>query len=133
MDDIRLAGCNPIETSPVSQTVNENAPCTLMVTAKAPANDSTGIITYQWMKDGAPIAGATNSIYSISNTMPDQAGTYTVAVTVPYTGNTVTSLPAVVTVTEEKGGCGCGAGTGLAFIPPIFIKMFARRKRKKQV
>ncbi len=140
VDDILLVGCNPIETSPVSQTVNENAPCVLKVKAEPPANHSADILTYQWIKDGAPIAGATDSIYSIPNTMLEQAGAYTVAVTVPSTGNIFTSLPAIVTVTddpsftpgEENSGCGCGAGTGLAFLPPIFIRMMARRKRKNQ-
>ena len=91
------------------------------------------------MKDGVPVTGATSAEYSIANTMLDQAGSYTVAVSVPSTGLTFTSLPAVVTVTDdpsfspdESGGCGCGAGTGLALFPPIFIKVMARRRRKKQ-
>ncbi|MBN1759455.1 MAG: hypothetical protein JW863_14095 [Chitinispirillaceae bacterium] len=130
VDDIRLVGCNPIEKSPVSQTIIENQPCTLKVAASPAGNSGTDILTYQWMKDGAPIAGAVGAEYVIANTISGQAGTYTVAVTVPSTGLTFTSVPAVLTVTDD--GCGCGAGTGLAFIPPIFIKVMSRRKRKQQ-
>ena len=138
VDDIRLVGCNPIDKSPMSKTVNENMPCTLSVEASAPLNYPQDVCTYQWMKDGTPLNGATEAKYVISNAMLEQAGSYTVAVTVPSTGNTVVSIPAILTVTddpnftpgEENSGCGCGSGTGLALIPPVFIRFIARRKRK---
>jgi hypothetical protein len=31
-----------------------------------------------------------------------------------------------------KANCGCGAGAGLAFVPPVFFKAMAYRKRKKK-
>jgi len=54
-------------------------------------------VTYQWRKDGAPIAGANNSrTYSLAAPQPASAGAYTVVVT--NAAGSVTSNPAIVTV-----------------------------------
>jgi outer membrane protein assembly factor BamB/subtilisin family serine protease len=37
--------------------------------------------TFQWFKDGAPIAGATSAIYVVNNSVPADAGSYTATVT----------------------------------------------------
>ncbi len=86
-----------ITTQPTaSQTLCEGASLNLSVTA-------TGTdLTYQWLKDGAPIATATNSTYTIASVAAADAATYTVEVTsagvcIPAT---VTSNDAVVTVDE---------------------------------
>jgi hypothetical protein len=222
IDDIKLGGCNPIDTSPAPLAVNVDSTATFHVaTSRA---DSADILTYQWMKDGAAIAGATNTVYTIASATLTDAGAYTVAVTVSGTGLTFTSQEAKLTVNasgttapqiitqpqsktvtsggsvtftvtatgtpaptyqwqkanspitgatsatytipsvqssdqgnytvvvansagsvtsnaaaltvqpveDEKKGCGCGSGTGLAFIPPLFFKVMANRKRKKK-
>ena len=54
-------------------------------------------VTYEWRKDGAPIAGANNSrTFSLATPQPASAGSYTVVVT--NAAGSVTSNPAVVTV-----------------------------------
>ena len=54
-------------------------------------------VTYQWRKDGTPIAGANNSrTYSLAAPQPASAGSYTVVVS--NAAGTVTSNPAIVTV-----------------------------------
>jgi hypothetical protein len=133
IDNIRLAGCNPIDTSPKSQNVAEGKSVTLEVwTSRA---DSADILTYQWKKDGVDIAGANNPVYTIASATAADVGVYTVAVTVSSTNLSFTSLGATLTLPEdakEDKGCGCGAGTGTALIPPLFFKAMAHRKRKKK-
>lgn len=133
IDEIRLVGCNPVDSSPIPQTVAAKAPVTFRVVAKSPSQ-STDVLTFQWMKDGVAIPNATSSTYTIPATLSSNAGSYLAAVTVPSSGKTYNSQPAQLTVTPEEGskGCGCGAGTGLAFIPPIFFKVMSRRRKKKQ-
>lgn len=53
-------------------------------------------LRYQWQKDGAALAGATNSVLELTNIQPGAAGTYTLVVT--QGGTTVSSAPIVVTV-----------------------------------
>jgi hypothetical protein len=149
IDNIRVAGCNPIDTSPKPQQVPEGGPVTFHVsTSRANADD---IFTYQWKKDGADIAGATAGEYTITSVTPEHVGEYTVAVTVSSNNLTFTSCGAALTIgtkvvkeytkpnmnhdynaSSEATGCGCGSGMGLAFIPPLFFKAIIRRKRKKQ-
>jgi hypothetical protein len=139
IDNMRLVGRNPIDHSPASKTVLENQPCTLSVVTST--NVATDVHTYQWVKDGVPVAGATSAEYIIPNTQLEQAGQYVATVTV-NSSLSFNSLPATVAVTddpnitpgmvaaEESSGCGCGSGTGLALLPPIFIKVMSRRKKK---
>jgi hypothetical protein len=130
IDNIRLAGCNPIDTSPMPQTVKGGESASFHVaTSRA---DSADIFTYQWKKDGADIAGATEKAYAIASAKQENAGAYSVAVKVSSTGHTFTSQSAMLTVTDEGKGCGCGSGTGLALIPPFFFKAMAHRNRKKK-
>lgn len=55
--------------------------------------------SFQWIKDGVEIPGATTATYSVALAQTSDSGTYTVRVTNPL--NTVTSDPAVVTVNED--------------------------------
>lgn len=82
-----------ITTQPASQTVSMGDPVTLSVVA----NGGGAALTYQWEKDGADIAGATNSSHTIASTVTDDAGNYTVVVT-DAAGST-TSDAATLTVT----------------------------------
>lgn len=120
LDDLKLTGYNPIDTSPQPAKIKSGESVTLKIKAKpAKAGDA---LTYQWKKDGVAIPGAIETSYSTS-----QLGSYTVDVKVASSGYTFTSYPADVT---EKGMCGGGAL--LALIPPICFRAFGSRKKKKQ-
>jgi hypothetical protein len=81
-----------ISTQPQAQTVCEGSPVTFTVGALG-----TGIISYQWRYNGAPITGATNASYTIPALALSNAGTYSVVVTA--TCGSVTSANALLTVT----------------------------------
>lgn len=120
IDEIRLSGFNPIETSPKSTKIKSGESTTLTVKVKpAKAGDA---ITYQWKKDGVAITGASTASYTTS-----EFGSYTVDVKAASSVYTFTSYPADVT---EKGLCGGGAL--LALLPPIWFRAFGSRKKKKQ-
>lgn len=59
-------------------------------------NNGSTPITYQWQKDGTPIAGATSQFYSISAVAAGDAGTYTLVET--NVAGSVTSPGLVLTV-----------------------------------
>ncbi len=55
-----------------------------------------GAPSYQWLQNGNPLAGQTNSILTIANAYAGQAGTYTVIVS--NSAGSVVSSPATLTV-----------------------------------
>ena len=81
-----------ILTDPQSQTVPVGGDTTLTVVASGQE------LTYQWQQDGTNLAGATNSSLPLNDVQTGDAGSYTVVVSNP--GGSVTSQPAVVTVTQ---------------------------------
>ena len=64
-----------ITTQPVSQNINQGSPVTFSVTATG-----TAPLTYQWLKNGTNISGATSASYTISSVTATDAANYTVAV-----------------------------------------------------
>lgn len=82
-----------ITTQPQSQTVNAgtNVNFTVSATGTAP-------LSYQWMKDSAPLPGATSSTLTFNNVTTGNAGSYAVAVS--NSANSVTSDAAVLVVNE---------------------------------
>jgi hypothetical protein len=56
-------------------------------------------LSYQWLLNGAPIAGATDALLSLTNVDSTRVGTYTVVVT-SATGVTATSDPATLTLSS---------------------------------
>lgn len=77
-------------------------PASLTLTARSGAifsveADGAPPLSYQWLLNGAPIAGATSSILSITNVDTSRVGTYTAVVT--SSANTATSDPATLTLT----------------------------------
>ncbi len=78
-----------ITTQPTSATVSPAKSVTLTVQATGSEPK-----TYQWKKDGAAIAGATDSSFSISNMSAANAGVYTV--TISNIAGSVTSDPAAI-------------------------------------
>ena len=86
-----VAGAPEIGTSPASQSLAAGRPLQLFVLAGGSAP-----LSYQWQKDGAPIAGATRSSYLRANLQAADAGAYAVVVT--NAQGSVTSASAAVTV-----------------------------------
>jgi endonuclease/exonuclease/phosphatase family metal-dependent hydrolase len=80
-----------ITGQPQSQIVNvgENVAFTVEAMGDPP-------VTYQWRFNGAVIAGATDSTFSLFSVTTNQAGTY--IVTVSNNGGSTNSLPAMLTV-----------------------------------
>ena len=82
------------EPQNVSVPVNEQASFTVTATGSAP-------LTYQWMKNGLPIMGATSSAFVIPAVQATDAANYTVTVT--NAASSVTSAPAAVLTVLPPG------------------------------
>lgn len=80
-----------ILTHPLGQTVAEGSTVTLIGNAQGSAP-----LTFQWSKDGTPIAGATGLTLTIENATYEQSGTYTF--TAQNASGSATSNPAFVCV-----------------------------------
>ncbi|ATC64659.1 hypothetical protein CMV30_12210 [Nibricoccus aquaticus] len=91
---INELGLATINTPPASQTVAENTPATLTVSATAPL-----AITYQWRKNAQPIPGATATTLAFSPATPTDTATYDVILTT--TSGPITSAAATLTVTQS--------------------------------
>ncbi len=80
-----------ISAAPISQAIVAGRSTTLSVSVTG-----TAPFTYQWYKNGAVIAGATNAILTLSNVTTTATGTYYVHVSNSY--GAVNSANAVITV-----------------------------------
>ena len=80
-----------ITDQPVGATLNTGDIANFRVTGSGSAP-----LTYQWRKDGSPIAGATGSVYALGAVTTGSAGSFDVVVT--NTAGTVTSPAAVLTI-----------------------------------
>lgn len=78
-----------ITAQPVDQVAMAGQPASFGITVTG-----TPVIEYQWLFDGASIAGATNSTYTIASSQATNAGTYQVTVSNPAltTNSSVVSL-----------------------------------------
>jgi hypothetical protein len=90
-----------IASAPKSLAVAAGSSATLRVLASG-----TGPLSYQWRKEGIPLAGATNSALSFASAQLSHGGTYTVAV--QNTLGSAISVPATLTV---QSGAGDSAAT----------------------
>jgi hypothetical protein len=84
-----------IAQDPASQTVTEGFTGTFSVVAQT---DSELTPMYQWLRNGAPIAGATSQSYSFNATAADNNAKYSVLVSIPGFATTSTSAEATLTV-----------------------------------
>jgi WD40 repeat protein len=75
-----------VVAAPQSQTAVLGLPLILNV-----AVTGEGPFTYEWLKDGVPIAGATSSIYTVQTVTAATAGAYVVTVTDPHRSITTPS------------------------------------------
>jgi hypothetical protein len=87
-----------ITTQPADQTVTVGQTATFSVVASG-----NGTLTYQWLKGGAPVAGATSASYTTpATTLADNGSSFTVQVQDSAGGN-VTSAAALLTVNAASG------------------------------
>lgn len=84
-----------IATQPSSTVVATGGSTTLSVVA-----DGQDTLTFQWFFNGTPIAGATQSSYTLNNLSASQAGNYTVVITNSL--GSVTSSVATVSVASAS-------------------------------
>jgi hypothetical protein len=68
-------GAPAIASGPASQTTNSGGNVTLSVTASG-----SGPLSYQWLKDGQEIPGATAAIHTFANARSSDAGSYQVRI-----------------------------------------------------
>ena len=92
----RIITAPVIAQGPPSQTVNPGSTVQLSVVAFG-----TGTLSYQWLSNGSPIAGATSATYTLANAQQAQAGTY--AVTVTNSVGSATSTNATLAITAPVG------------------------------
>jgi len=76
---------------PINRCVNQGSNATFRVTAYGAPT-----LTYQWSLAGTNLAGATNSIFNVTNAQPANAGNYSVVVSNSF--GVVTSAVATLTV-----------------------------------
>src|SRR2546425_11270644 len=62
----------------------------------AASNNLAGPLIYQWRFNGTNIVGQTNATLVVSNAQEANLGKYSVALTNPSTGETITSAPAIL-------------------------------------
>lgn len=84
-----------ITRAPVGGMLVSGEPFMLSVAA-----DTAGDTTYQWYRDGAPVAGARSATLTLTDSETARAGSYTVTVT--NAAGSVTSSAAVVTLASSK-------------------------------
>ena len=97
LDATRPATFPPVIVSPpVPQVVTAGALVTLAARAHG-----TGPLSYQWLKDGANVVGATTATFTLTSAVPADGGLYTVVVT--NTQGSATSIPAALTVQGATG------------------------------
>ncbi|HEX4389871.1 MAG TPA: immunoglobulin domain-containing protein [Steroidobacteraceae bacterium] len=92
------AAAPTIVTQPANQTVTASQTASFTVTA-----NGTAPLSYQWQKNGAPIAGATSATYTTPTTTTADNGAL-FAVVVQNAAGSVTSVNAVLTVNAANGG-----------------------------
>jgi len=103
-----------ITTQPQSATVNVGGNVSFSVVANGSPSP-----TYQWLKGGSIIAGATGSTYSITGVQTTDGGSYTVAVS--NSAGSVTSSAATLTVqtapaiTSQPQSATVTTGSGVTF------------------
>ena len=112
-----------ISVQPQSQTTRIGDSAVFTVTASG-----TGTLTYQWARNGTPIAGAVGTSYTLANTMlTDNAAQFTVTVanavgSVVSNAATLTVLPqaGIALVAGDIGGPGAidATGTSARFTAP---------------
>lgn len=113
-----------VTTQPRSTTVSAGQPATFTV-------EATAVVSYQWKRGGAPIAGATNAQYTLAQTA---AGDNNVSFTVDLTNTfgTTTSSAAVLTVNSGSNSPSGGGALPLWQLLLLASLLLANRVRIAQ-
>lgn len=90
------SGTAAVLVSPANQTVATGNSIYLSVTAVSPTP-----ATYQWLRNGTAIAGATEAHFALTHAQAADAGSYSVRIT--NAGGTVTTAAATLTVSTIAG------------------------------
>jgi hypothetical protein len=90
----------PVVVGITAQPGNTNLPINTALTLTAQVS-GTAPLTYQWLKNLAPISNATNNTFAIGAIVPTDAGDYRLAVSGP--GGATTSAVVAVTVNSSLG------------------------------
>lgn len=94
--------CIRITRQPRSRTVLEDCPVTFEVAARWVKDSFPHPLSYQWFKDGSPIAGATNSSHTTPPvSLADNGSAFNAVIT--SSCNSVTSSVVVLTITLDFG------------------------------
>jgi hypothetical protein len=107
-----------IGTQPQAVTLNQGSAFSLSVAATG-----TGPISYQWRKDGVPLAGGTGATYPVAAAQAVDAGSYDVVVSNPV--GSVTSLAAAVGVNVAATISQQPAGVSVEIYSPLVLQVTA--------
>jgi len=111
-----------ILAQPVSQQVTAGATASFGVSLQ-----SAGAVSYQWRRDGQPIAGATAASYSLVTALADSGARFDVVVTgahgasVTSDAATLTVQPAASTGQDQGQGVTTGDEVNLALHKPVQV------------
>jgi ELWxxDGT repeat protein len=94
---VKIGSAPRIVTPPASQQIQPGAAVSFTVAAEGSAP-----LSYQWLRNGAPIAGATGATYTLAAVTQADHGAQ-LAVTVSNAFGSVTSAPATLTVVVAHG------------------------------
>ncbi len=104
---LTVLGPPSVVTQPVSQTLPVGSALSLSIQASG-----SNPLTYQWFKNGAPVANATSATYQIASVQTSDSGSYTI--TVSNGAGSATSSAATVTVLNPPAIVTQPAGQTLA-------------------
>lgn len=107
---VDVEGLVNITSQPASQSVALGSNATFSVTVSGSDNP-----TYQWLFNGAPIAGATAPTYTVTGVQVSNGGGYTV--TISDAAGTVTSEAGILTVSGAGGPSITGQPSSLTVFP----------------
>ena len=114
-DAVSTSVAPTVTAQPQSQSVTVGASVTFTAAASGSPTPS-----YQWIKDGMNINGATSATYTISSVAASDAGTY--AVIVSNSAGVVTSTAATLSVTTPSSP---GSANGSSRIYALSVRSFA--------
>ena len=103
-----------IQTAPVAQLLRANEAASFSVVAVGDAP-----LTYQWLRNGVAIAGATASSYTLESAQPADSGT-AFSVTVSNQAGSVTSASVLLAVPAKVAGLILEGSTSVQVVDPAF-------------
>jgi len=114
--NVAIASAPTITLQPADADACVGSDLTLSVAAAA-----TGVVSYQWLFNGAPVAGATSANLTISNFTAARAGAYSVQTSTACGSTTsraatVTAIPATTITTQPPATLDVQVGAALTIV-----------------